>query len=246
MRPGSKHARAVQALADSHRRALIAAQDRNYTWTAILEDDAIPMDEDFPENWPEAFEQIWEKLPKVARFVRLGYCNPSGRPNYLVNTFIKGSPFRMTNWLGYLTPDKNGWYGYMPGMCTTAYMVHKEVIPELLKIFPCSGQIDGCYLGWFGHPWKGEHESKGFKVLYNIETNKPVEKAYADAKQLHGGFGQGVGQFGVLKQDWEALPNGTTNKLFSEPNEDPPNDTAAYDTNAFMRLARRPELFSVD
>jgi len=27
-------------------------------------------------NWPDNFERIWEMLPKAARFVRLGYCNP--------------------------------------------------------------------------------------------------------------------------------------------------------------------------
>merc|ERR1719498_1390225 len=38
-KPGSIHARSVAALADSHRRAMLAAQQRNETWTAIFEDD---------------------------------------------------------------------------------------------------------------------------------------------------------------------------------------------------------------
>jgi len=226
-KPGSKHARVVQALADSHRRALIAAQHRNYTWTAILEDDAIPIDEGMLPNWPDNFERIWEMLPKAARFVRLGYCNPGPRPDYTVQTFVEGQPFRITNWLGYLIDKPGNPARYFPGLCTTAYMVHKEFIPEVLKLFPCPASIDRCYLKFFDTTWEGQAgglDGKGVEFLFNIETNKPVEKAYEDSKGLI--FGVGVRQFGVLKQDWEALPNGTTQQITGEPDEYPPSGTA--------------------
>merc|ERR1719440_871545 len=57
----STHVRAVQALAVSHKRALEAAQKRNNSWTAILEDDAIPVN-GLPLNFAEEFEKVWSKL----------------------------------------------------------------------------------------------------------------------------------------------------------------------------------------
>jgi len=48
-----------QAITDSHRRALQAAMERNNSeWTAILEDDVVPLhpgyfDASFKEAWPE-------------------------------------------------------------------------------------------------------------------------------------------------------------------------------------------------
>merc|ERR1719433_1850165 len=71
-RGGGCHDVVESAIADSHRRALLAAQARNETWTAIFEDDAVPVD---AENWNENFQEVWAKVPQETLYVRLGWCN---------------------------------------------------------------------------------------------------------------------------------------------------------------------------
>lgn len=221
-KPGSVHARSVAGLADSHRGAIVEASQRNETWTAIMEDDAVPADErmDRPKFF-EAFESAWAKIPSHARLVRLGYCqlrywnDPEQAPSLAgleLDTYADGGKFRFTRWMG-LSGH------YQAGGCTTAYMVHRDMIPELLSLFPCPCTLDCCFNNLFNKNTDGEgshgKSTKGLGFLVNLEPHISVDMAFENAK-LTKGY-EFVAQFGILKQDWDTYPDGTTKKSFTEP-----------------------------
>lgn len=120
------------AISDSHRRALEMAQARDEEWTAIFEDDAVPVTLD-GVDWDAEFGNAWARRPEAARYVRLSWCrNPEVSESH--------EP----------TSTEGGRFQYMElhfaGGCTTAYMVHKEIIPELLQqVFPCCCAVDCCF-----------------------------------------------------------------------------------------------------
>lgn len=125
-----------QATADSHRRALELALRRDADWTAIFEDDAVPV---FPETgkWSTEFREAWAKIPAGVSMVRLSWCDSPVRQfeqpvmqNLTTGTF---AVFYSGAWNGFI------------GGCTSAYMVHKLVIPHLLNLFPCCVALDACY-----------------------------------------------------------------------------------------------------
>merc|ERR1740117_2854147 len=60
-----------QAITDSHRRALMKAQEREQNWTVIIEDDAVPV---VPERFSETFKNAWKNVPDTIKFIRLGWC----------------------------------------------------------------------------------------------------------------------------------------------------------------------------
>merc|ERR1719482_2482101 len=64
-----------QGVADSHRRALEVAMKRQEEWTAIFEDDAIPVFDD-NVNWNSEFQKAWATKPATATIVRLSWCLP--------------------------------------------------------------------------------------------------------------------------------------------------------------------------
>lgn len=128
-----------QAIAESHRRALLHAQKRKHEWTAILEDDTVPVR---PRRWDKAFRKAWAKVPGHIKLVRLNWCSfPADYPwGTLTNVvMVDAGEFQLTNWTGY-EPGKF----YRPGGCTSGYMVHRDVIPRILKLFPCCCAFDCC------------------------------------------------------------------------------------------------------
>jgi hypothetical protein len=201
------HPRSFQGLIDSHRRALEAAQKRDSEWTAIFEDDAVPYLEpgvDTPASWMSAFDAVWQLLPPQAEFVRLGRCfaKPwwAGGEVFKTTTYADGGHFTVTQWTGI-----NGQYDV--GGCTHAYVVKKSFIPKMLSVFPCNCAWDCCL--------KGKLFSKEDKQgpLFNIETKMPPQKLVKEAADMWGtdsSFYSSIIQFGVLKQDWSAFPNGVT------------------------------------
>lgn len=123
------------AIAHSHKRALEAALLRKATWTAIFEDDAVPVliDGMTGSKWDEEFRNIWSKVPKETKIVRLSWCMPSGE-GQMVAPPIGDGEMMLTK-------------VHPPGLCTGAYMVHKDIISKLLKIFPCNCSLE-CCLNW--------------------------------------------------------------------------------------------------
>jgi len=120
-----------QGVADSHRRALEVALKRDMEWTAIFEDDAIPVFDD-TVDWNAEFENAWSTKPTGAKIIRLSWCLPAGMHAVEQPTNQTGGLFQ------WVRTD------YAAG-CTAAYMVHKSIVPEMLKVFPCCCAVDCCY-----------------------------------------------------------------------------------------------------
>jgi hypothetical protein len=216
----TEHGRAFASLAHSHMRAIESAGQRTSSeWTAILEDDAVPIliqhvvaqGVPIPSNvmWVEAFEKAWAQMPPQAKFVRLGYCHiympnePPSKHNFVVNKIADAGVFKMSNWSG--VGD-----AYTAGGCTHAYLVHKSIIPQLLGQFPCQSSLDSCYMKKvyptdFGHP-------------YNIDSKLTPDQIFLSSHEAKGNHSwyKHVLPFGVLAQDWEDLPEGATKACFED------------------------------
>lgn len=142
---GCKHT-VEQAIAESHRRALAAAQKRSSAWTAILEEDVVPVR---PSRWDAAFRKAWKRVPRGIKMVRLSWCNfPGDHPGYTMgmDTFADIGDFALANWTGYHPVEPGNLDGrvYNAGGCTGGYMVHRSIIPEIMKLFPCCCALDCC------------------------------------------------------------------------------------------------------
>jgi hypothetical protein len=134
---------AEQAIALSHQRALQAALERNEEWTAIFEDDAVPV---VPNgvDWDAEFGKAWKRLPKTAKVVRLGWCQAwYHQAMYKEPTSAEGGVFQ---WMQFPNGNLLSVQGSTTpvGGCTHAYMVHKSIIPSMLSIFPCCCAVDCC------------------------------------------------------------------------------------------------------
>jgi hypothetical protein len=195
----------IQAVADSHRRALLAAQQRDSEWTAIVEDDIVPV---HPvgrlltaAGWNRAFDVAWSKLPKEAQFVRLGRCvvkhwvteEVPSSVGMELQVFADAEDFRITKWTGFNQK-------YAAGGCTTAYMVRKDIIPHLVSLFPCSCAVDCCFEAWFNE--ETPRGARGLDFLYNIDTHAPPDVVFNDAFQS---ASPTTMQFGILRQDFDVL-----------------------------------------
>jgi len=128
----------AQAISASHRKAILAAKDRDYMWTAILEDDAVPID---PVNFNTDFRNIWSKIPEGTGIVRLNWCPLLSENKFSKHTYYTHGSMHIVD---YQINYANG--KYHVGGCTTAYMVHRDVIPRLLDMFPCCDAFDTCLL----------------------------------------------------------------------------------------------------
>jgi len=121
-----------QAFAESHRRALLVANSRNATWTAIIQSNAVPVD---PTTFNKNFQQVWEQVPEDVYFVRLGWCSFG---NIEQHTSFNYGSFRLIDDMAIRGSS------YYTGGCNTAYMIHRDVIPTFLGLFPCCSALDAC------------------------------------------------------------------------------------------------------
>jgi len=180
-----------QAIADSHRRAMVDALQRTESdWTLIIEDDVVPVR---PELFNAAFQDAWQKIPKQYKMVRLGWCTFEEDLGWIRKTsdVDDSGEFHVYNWMSWR--DKDGGDHYYSGGCTTAYMLHKDIIPEVLGIFPCCCPLDCCLeRGLFYKPTETPNLYRGQQVVTNMDTSDT--EAYAS----HFTF---FNQSGVLVQD---------------------------------------------
>lgn len=155
-----------QAIADSHRRALELAQERAHEWTAIFEDDTVPVR---PQRWNRAFKKAWARVPETAKIVRLSWCMIARGPGEpTIQTWSDEGDFRLSTVTGFGRESID----YKAGGCTGAYMVHRSIIPDLLALFPCCCAVDCC----FEHDLfnrkstDGNGKTKGEQVLVNLDA----------------------------------------------------------------------------
>jgi len=125
-----------QAIAHSHRRALEFALQREEEWTLILEDDVMPT-LDNTSRFDEEFRRVWPQRPPRALILRLNWCSWKGHYNGRDHRPVGPPPTVEGSFMWVHTPWAGG--------CTSAYMVHKSIIPEFLaEIFPCCASLDAC------------------------------------------------------------------------------------------------------
>lgn len=168
-----------QAIAGSHRRALQVALARNKSWTAIFEDDAVPVHGHLP--WDGQFRLAWAKLPAAARFVRLNWCFDRGRKRVGARPSVDGT-------FQWVRTER-------AGGCTSAYMVHKSIIPQILNIFPCCAAVDTCLeAGFFGKrdPKAPPGTPRSNTLLFNLDVYGSDDYFLANARADHAVRGRGV------------------------------------------------------
>lgn len=181
-----------QAVTASHRKALEYAKERagqGAKWTLILEDDAIPAEFD---DWNRAFRELWTKVPPRVKFLRLGWCQ-IGTMDW--KDPIVQVPSAKTSEA--ILVDKETCCGrgqYDPGGCTTAYMVHEDILDDILNLFPCCGPVDSCYKwDYFKKFDSMTQQEKGMDTMMSVDSlHWPL-------------WDTAVEQHGFILQDREAL-----------------------------------------
>lgn len=166
-----------QAITDSHRRAMVAALSRpsyeqgGSDWTVIVEDDVVPLQSDVGD-FDQVFNEAWQAVPPEAKMVRLGWCTSEAIQALVQETTVfEGNGFRLVRdrtWM-----DKSGKQHYYTGGCTTSYMVHRSIIPELLKVFPCCCAIDCCLQRNLFHTKPKNNASafwRGTEIMIDIDA----------------------------------------------------------------------------
>lgn len=139
-----------QAIADSHRRALLKAKKRGDrygkleenapNWTAILEEDAVPVD---AAAFDEQFRAAWAALPNGTKLVRLGWCDFADELGGVEDrAFSRHGQLRLVAERWFTTEE--GKRQYHTGGCTTGYVVHRSLLDEMLQMFPCCCAFDCC------------------------------------------------------------------------------------------------------
>jgi len=191
--PGCK-TKVEQAIADSHRGALLAALKRQDEWTAIIEDDVVPL---HPGFFDASFKEAWKKVPKTAKLVRLSWCSfEKDLGSIAKRTSENAGNFRLINTMDW--EDEQGKSHYYTGGCTTGYIVHKSFVPELLGIFPCCCPMDCCmerqlfYAPALKHGPKTEFGFRGEQIMVNLDAWDSREESFN-----YTSFNQG----GILVQD---------------------------------------------
>jgi len=168
-----------QAIAGSHQHALQVALERNQSWTAIFEDDAVPVSGHLP--WDAQFRLAWAKLPAAARYVRLNWCFDRGRKPVGARPSVDGT----FEWVR----------TEVAGGCTSAYMVHKSIIPQILSIFPCCVAVDACLAaGFFGKrdPKAPPGTPRSNTLLFNLDVYGSDDYFLANAREDQTIQGRGV------------------------------------------------------
>lgn len=179
-----RETKVAQAIADSHRRALQAALARpGAEWTAILEDDAVPAGG--ARLWDESFTKAWAAVPKSAKFVRLGWCG-TGPPYDETFNKTDGS-FKVGQWKQPKAHEvdrksQKGDSHASDGGCTTAYLVHRSIIPRMLQLFPCTEALDSCFLWSLFMTLNDEGNLWGADNMVNIDVDAKKLDAHEAAK----------------------------------------------------------------
>jgi hypothetical protein len=188
--------RGEQAIAESHHRALLAASKRSADWTVILEDDAVPVR---PERWSEAFKAAWAMVPSHVKLIRLSWCIFPGdhrESTASQEDFADAGDFHLVGWIGY-----NPSHQYDSGGCTTGYMVHKDILPDMLELFPCCCALDCCLQNdFYQKPAAGSSVSRGLSIMLNLDAWGSQEFS-ADFTSY------GLVQNGVFVQDARRAPS---------------------------------------
>jgi hypothetical protein len=191
------------AIADSHRRALELAQRRESNWTAIIEDDIIPVVLNGTANWNEQFTRIWSEIPAGVLMVRLSWCFPPGweqGSDQIRQAHAASGTFQLA-YSGWPAFGSEGWIGG----CTSSYVIHKKLVPELLKVFPCCGPLDACIEWDFfkrTNPDSPDGRPRSKSIMIDMDMAGSVEYIRGRStpdKDLH--------QHGVFMQDRNELPS---------------------------------------
>jgi hypothetical protein len=152
-----------QAIADSHRRALVLASQREWDWTMITEDDVVPVG---PGQWMQSFQEAWSRIPKSTKIVRFNWCFSPVEIRQEV--LFDAGHFKLIRWTGESTT-------YYSGGCTGAYMVHRTIIPTLLGLFPCCCAVDCCFEHeLYDRPFDG-NATVGMMILVNLDSRGSAE-----------------------------------------------------------------------
>lgn len=122
---GHNHKPVVQAISASHLKAIRMAKERDYEWTAILEDDAVPIN---TPNFDRNFREVWSKVPNETGYVRLSWCPLIGEDMLEKHTYYAYDNLRL---IDYQLDKTDG--SFATGGCTTAYMVRRNFIPRILR-----------------------------------------------------------------------------------------------------------------
>jgi len=199
--PGCK-SKVEQAITDSHRRALLEAQRRDVEWTAIVEDDVVPV---HPGYFDTSFRKAWAKVPKEARLVRLSWCSfENDLGSIRRKTYKDAGNFRIVRWMSWDDAASNS--HYYTGGCTTGYIVHKSFLPELLGIFPCCCPIDCCLerqLFYAPAKPKGAPGFRGEQIMINIDAWDSKEDSFNYTTFNQGGiFLQDNRDLTSLRPEW--------------------------------------------
>jgi len=186
---GSNKVPVLQAISASHRKAILAAKNRRHAWTAIMEDDAVPID---PVSFNKDFREIWSKIPEGTGVVRLNWCPLLSEDKFLLHSYYSHGSMRIVD---YQINYRNG--AYHTGGCATAYMVHRDYIPSLLKMFPCCEAFDACMDFELYHLPKGcsgDNSTKcwGQKHMVGLDLHDSVPKTHGWTSWS---------QHGILAQD---------------------------------------------
>mmetsp|Transcript_74934 Transcript_74934/g.136929 ORF Transcript_74934/g.136929 Transcript_74934/m.136929 type:complete len:415 (+) Transcript_74934:84-1328(+) len=172
--------KAEQAIAESHRRALVAASLRKSPWTAILEDDMVLVD---PVQWDFNFRSAWLELMRSTpdvKIVRLNWCSVQPDPDWTeARPFAEVGNFTLSMWTFNQSTQ-----------CTGGYMVRKDILPEMLSFFPCCNPVDNCFF----YKLQKLHAVRNGEVVVNMarKNSRPIIEAATNEKWF--------GQHGVMYQ----------------------------------------------
>jgi len=205
--PGCK-SKIEQAITDSHKRALEAALEREESdWTAIIEDDVVPL---HPGYFDASFKEAWAQIPKETKMVRLSWCSfESDLGSIKKKTFRDAGFFRLIKDMSW--DDEKGGSHYYTGGCTTGYLIHKSFVQEVLDIFPCCCPIDCCLeRQLFYTPAKHQHFGgtadvmfRGQEVMVNLDAWDSREDSFNYTTFNQGGvFVQDNRDISSLRPEW--------------------------------------------
>jgi GR25 family glycosyltransferase involved in LPS biosynthesis len=176
-----------RARAASHKKALVMAAERKENWTLILEDDVAPLP--IPhEQWLAGFDAAWQRLKhRDPAVVRLGWCQfNGGKPE--VENLENG--FQIIHRIMAGRHDREAPEGINNGLCSTAYIVSKKYVHQMIQAFPgCHEPLDLFYAHelfnkkpFSNKVWSITHQNstKMFKAWRDFEQHGLIAQKPAD------------------------------------------------------------------